>query len=493
MTLHDLTILAIGRSWPPPTEAARLKTYTLNQAIIEGNHNTLTTFNKLAKYLREKPTDKKLPVLIDTADISARSTNDLLLGTTPTITVSDPESAAETCIALQKQTKFARVVGQVAEDLVTCGVGIFKVGSQASTPTIQAIPPEHWYPVAPRGAPMDLLAHVVAWTFEETQHQPTDLSAVSPKRYLYIEIHTTDAEGAGYIEHRLHNLSSEGKIGQALTADEISAYPEFADLPAGRVKTGVTGPLVVPVFNRPSSRSAYGRPGISPVARADLEALEILLSVHASTLWAFGRPDINAPKSAFIFDESRGRHIFQAGEAHMIREGEQGVEPVVWDIQGAAMEATIDRILDRIYESLELSPALISSTKDGGGAESGKALRFRLLPTLAKVDRARDALTGGIYCDGISLVLSQASKLAASLPAGPAGVVAFEPEDVTIVWADSLPVDQDAQAERHAKLKTAALMSTAASLRERGYSEEAIEAELVAIRSDLTEEGRPLL
>ena len=476
MTLHDLGFLEPGRPWPPAPEVDRITEYKTNLSILEGDH--LKVFEKIQTFLDAEPTDKKLPVFVDTAETSAKTSVDLVIKRPPKIFVAGGETAkAEACYRLINTSKLARVIAKVAEDMTPCGVGVFKVRARDSRPIIQAVPPEHWFPVSPRGDPQAITAHVIAWTLEEAGEVEGQ-----PLKYLFSEIYSLNDAGLCVVEHRLNSLKSEGgdTIGDRL---ELATFPEFSALP-DVTETGVEGFLVVPVFNRPSSRHPYGRPALNKVTRQNLEDLEMLLSLQHNTLWQFNKPDVNAPQSAFTFDEYRKMHVFRSGEAHMVRKDEAPVSPVVWDIQSGAWEAMITRLLDQIYESLELSPQLVSNTREGGQAESGRALRFRLIPTLAKVDRIRAALDGGGYEDGIPLVLSLASQLEAHLPEPVEGAAPFEAWEVSVEWADSLPKDQDAVVERACKLKQNGLISTERYLEGEGLSEEARAEELERIKGE---------
>jgi hypothetical protein len=82
---------------------------------------------------------------------------------------------------------------------------------------------------------------------------------------------------------------------------------------------------------------------------------------------------------------------------------------------------------------LKLSPVLLDGQGEGH-AESGTALRIRLIPTLSKVRKFATALKVAI-----PQVQSLKSKLDAAL--GIEGSQAYEPEDVTVHMQDGIPDD----------------------------------------------------
>jgi len=177
----------------------------------------------------------------------------------------------------------------------------------------------------------------------------------------------------------------------------------------------------------------------------------------------------------------------------MLKKDDPPISPIVWNIPSEAVEAMVTRLLDQIYEALELSPQLVSTTKEGGEAESGRALRFRLIPTLAKVDRLRDALDGGGVGDGIPLVLSLASHLEATLPTPAEGAAPFEPSEVRVEWGDNLPEDKDAEVDRAVKLHQNGMLSNERHLRSQGLSEEAVAEELERLDKEAETSGGRLL
>jgi hypothetical protein len=112
----------------------------------------------------------------------------------------------------------------------------------------------------------------------------------------------------------------------------------------------------------------------------------------------------------------------------------------------------------------ESSPAAFGMDKQGI-AESGRALRFKLLRTLAKINRKK------LYFNqGLKNILYAAQVLDVEW-----GSAKYEPKEPQIEWADGLPEDEEQITNIHAK-----------------RVEGGIESRETAVRSVLKLEGKSL-
>jgi hypothetical protein len=131
-------------------------------------------------------------------------------------------------------------------------------------------------------------------------------------------------------------------------------------------------------------------------------------------------------------------------------------------------------MLDYLMLVTETAPAAIGLTsKDGGQAESGKALRFRLMRTLGKVNRKQR-----FFDQALRNVLYAAQVLDATHGGGPA------PQEVSIEWRDGLPDDPSETAEVLNSRKNMGTMSLRRALTVDGLRGQALEDEIAEITAD---------
>lgn len=154
---------------------------------------------------------------------------------------------------------------------------------------------------------------------------------------------------------------------------------------------------------------------------------------------------------------------------------------LVWDAQLEAAFKQIDKLLELLMMMSEVSPAAFGMDKNGA-AESGRALKFRMLRTLAKVNRKK------LYFDqGLQNILYAAQVLDVVHGSG-----SYEPTVPHIEWADGLPDDPMEQAEIEANRLMASNTSLESAIRRLDNLEgDALQQELERIRSDRASTAGP--
>jgi hypothetical protein len=145
---------------------------------------------------------------------------------------------------------------------------------------------------------------------------------------------------------------------------------------------------------------------------------------------------------------------------------------MTWEGQLAAAYQQVDRLLDLMFITSETAPSAFGLDKFGI-AESGRALRLRLLRTLAKINRKR------LYYDAaLKAALLTAQMLDVSLGSGK-----YEPAEPTIQWADGLPEDMVEMVEIESQRLAAGNTSMESSVR-RLDGPDAVEAEMARIAEE---------
>lgn len=132
-------------------------------------------------------------------------------------------------------------------------------------------------------------------------------------------------------------------------------------------------------------------------------------------------------------------------------------EYVVWDASLESAFSEIDHLVDMIYMISEISPDILGMGK--GQNDSGRALKLKILRTIAKVKRKR------IYYDqALKDLFFTAQALSYNKGYEVGGVRSLEPEDIQIEWQDGIPQDIGEMIENEAKRKDAGLTTTKDSL-----------------------------
>ena len=111
-------------------------------------------------------------------------------------------------------------------------------------------------------------------------------------------------------------------------------------------------------------------------------------------------------------------------------------EYIVWDSKLESSFAQIDVLLEQLWISSQMSPTLFGLTKYGV-AESGRALKYKLLRTLSLKHRKQ------MYWDnGIKAIVESAIEFARSNKLTTDGIAPAETEVPVIYWQDGIIMDE---------------------------------------------------
>lgn len=124
-----------------------------------------------------------------------------------------------------------------------------------------------------------------------------------------------------------------------------------------------------------------------------------------------------------------------------IPDNEMGSKPakpeyITWNASLENSFSQIDRLVEFLYMTSETSPAVFGMDKNGA-AESGRALKLRLMRTIAKINRKKlyydQGLKEAIYVAQLLAKEHGYEVMGKKLPGAP--------EVPSITWADGLPID----------------------------------------------------
>jgi hypothetical protein len=411
-------VIVTGEPWPPKTQRERLIRYAQNKMLYTGKHDLV--YDQWASMIADNPDVQRALVYIavNLPGAITRLVADLLYG----------EAGANlhaTCQNAQATEALTRILDdchmlQAAYETGGLGAsyrgdGVYKVYLQDGQARIVSQPAQYWFPIASSANIKEIERHIIAWPVQ-----------IGDKKYLRKEIHER-----GYILNYAYELEGN-QIGQQVDLATVGeSRPERED-------TGLRG---FTVFHNPNLALDDELFGLDDYM--DLDSLfpvyNVLLSRNDLILMKHSDPNMYGPEDNLEPDPNDPDKLRVRTSGGYFPVGPDEAPPgyLEWDGKLEAAFKQMETLLQAIYLVSETSPAAFGLDKEGGTAESGRALRFRLMRTIAKVQRKR------IYADTcLKDLFETALQLEASR-----GIGKYTPERPSIDWQDGLPNDplEDAQ------------------------------------------------
>ena len=374
--LADLSFVADGKPWPPEDadEAARLKEHAFMRQIYNGLHEKV--FPRYIAYLADQSKDsKKQKIILDWPELATDSYINLLLGEEPEIVAGNRDDLPDL------------PADQAFIDVSRYGIGLFEVSDAG----IQALNPENCYIVVTPGNIQRPQAFVFFHIWKEKDVQNGKEKEIE---YIKFTIHRP-----GEIQHLVFEISQDvilsnvsglpGSSKKLRGPLPLGDFPAYADLEVdaeGYQYPPVEDMLVVAVNNKLSSERYYGRSDYKPSIISLIESLELLFAQRAEVLAKFTSPTPVVPESATVFDHSKEEWVYKPGQAIITKPGDPSPSLMVWQAELGAVDRAIEQSMDQLLQMLQLSRVLLAG-QGQGTAESGTALRIRLIPTLSKVSK----------------------------------------------------------------------------------------------------------
>lgn len=434
--LHNLDFVGVNQIWPPSDtdEVNRLQEHRNNRFLYEELHERV--FTKYAKYLADRTFDDKIQkIIIGVAETATTSYCDLLLGEAPTID-------APTIYPLPDEEIFI--------DVSRYGIGLLEISESG----IGTVNPENVYLVVNPSDIRDVTAYVIFHEFQV----PSVVANNPSKTYVKFTIHQP-----GTIRHLVY-LVKDNKLKLQVPLTDFAEFETLEVDGDGYQSTGVPEMLIVRADNALSSDRYYGRSDYTPAVHTTIEAIEMAFARRAEVLAKFSRPVPMVPENAMQFNHSLQKWVFKTTDAIILKEGQPTAAYLTWSASLADVETEINGLFNQLLMKLKLSKVLLAG-ENAGMAESGTALRIRLIPTLSKVRKFASA-----YKRIVPEAFSLMSKLSVALAIPESE--AFEPEDVKVEMQDGIPnvPIEDAQlaltkAQTIATLKTSGVLDNKAAMR----------------------------
>lgn len=414
--------------WPKQADKVRIQEYHRNDLLYKGEHFEAfalkvkdTKFN--TEYERLRYLAANFPGLM------SKVLADMLFGEPLHIDMQDSASA-DFVDALMHENELINQLYESALINSRRGFDVFKirigqrnplVSDSPSTIIIEQIGAEKYFPVFDSKAARNVVVQdVIAVTFQD-----------GDKTYLHKEIHTP-----GKIEHQVYLYDPKEEKVIATAKPEDFGIPSTED-------TGVNRSLV---FGIPNYRDGefWG-----PSDYRDLEqmifALNNRMTKTDNILDKHSDPILAVPPG--VIDENGKVRKEQLGMFEVDNEnpGFNKPEYIVWNANLESAFKQIDKLVEFLFMFSEIAPATMGADKDGQ-AESGRALKFKLLSTIRKRNRKIS-----YYDQMIKELLFTAQELAKAKNVKVNDLSPGEPEKPKIKWGDGIINDQTEMVDMSSK------------------------------------------
>lgn len=417
--------------YPDTVSLSRLNQYDYYMRLLLGDHHTAFNikiddkdYNKVYSQLRY--------VKVNFAGMISKVCADMLFSEPIVVKDKNPKNQ-EFITALWHENKMnmqlyesALTNSAIGDALLKVRAGKRNTKSKDSTAIVEDITPRIYYPeLNDSNVRAEPEKQALAWIIE-----------YGVKKYLRKEIHSY-----GMVQNELYELEGGTLPYKIVAKVPMATIPALADV-QDIVPTGIDQSLLMHIPNWKTNDRYFG---ISDYADLDnlFFATNHRMSQIDNILDKHGDPILMVPDG--ILDK-KGNVNKKALGVIEIAEGETNKpEYIVWDASLENAFKYIEKLVEFIYLVGEVSPDILGL--GDGVSDSGRALKFKLIRTIAKVARKK------IYYD---YAIKQAVYVA-ELMAKKHGLVVGgktydgEPTIPEITWADGLPIDNSESIDNEIK------------------------------------------
>ena len=259
------------------------------------------------------------------------------------------------------------------------------------------------------------------------------------KTYLRKEVHT-----AGLIKNEVF-LMEGNKI---MNTEPLTILGIDGLLP--EVSTGIEESLIIHVPNWKTGNRFFG---ISDYYDMDsiFYAINNRMTKIDNILDKHGDPILMVPKG--IVDEKGNVNKKALGVIEVVDGDTSKPEYIVWDASLENAFKEIEKLVEFMYMTGEISPDILGMGQ--GIAESGRALKFKLMRTIAKTARKKlyydRAIKQAVY---VAMLLAKKHNIEVD-----GETVQGEVDVPELTWADGLPIDNSETVDNETKAIDAGLTS----------------------------------
>lgn len=468
--------IQIGRneyeSWPPDDQQSkqRLENYQRSRLLFKGKHHDV--FPRIQQWLERQADQELIYIVCNFAGLLSKVSADMLFGEPPRFFCEKAEENSpeqEALDNLVKDNKLSTLNYEMAlsaswrgEAIYKARFGKFRDWSDKEHAIIEAASPGIFWPILDGDNVHGMMGGVFGWV--------KDGPGGTSKKYLRIE-----RQLPGRIENELYFLDGQ-KIGDRV---KLSIFPEYAGM-EDEQETKYPGLLfeVVPNWRLDDEfwgiNDYFDLEGLFDEMNNRVSRISRVLDKHES-------PKLILPPGIMKEDPDNPGRWYVDKEDLELLEVDPSTENVgdlpkylTWDAQLDSGFKQIEKLMELAFILSETSPDAFGLGKSGQ-AESGRALKFRLIRLLSKINRKKL-----YYDEGLKNIMYAAQYLNAQHSDGP------EPQDVRIEWKDGLPEDpyESAQVEQIRTGNRATSSVRSAVRRLDGATGQELEDELAEIEKD---------
>lgn len=417
-------------TWPMQDKETvdRLKQYGMFRLLFEGEHHEV--FERVQRWMEQQQDRTITYIVCNFAGLISKVAADMLFGEIPDFVAGDEGSKEQEALnEIINNNHFQTMNYEMALGASWRGEAIYKLrfgqfadwrSSDRGFAIIEPADPRTFFPILSSSNVQALSGGDFVQTRE-----------AGGNKYLKIERHTP-----GIIRNELYRLDGQAIIEQV----KLKTIEDFADL-ENEQETGFPGLLFEFVPNFRGDDRFWGLSDYHDM-ESIFDELNNRVSRVSRVLDKHESPKLILPPGIMKEDPDRpGRWYVEKDDLEAIEidptdlgAGNANDLPryLTWDAELEAAFKQIDKVIEIAMMMSETSPDVFGFSQRGL-AESGRALKFRLIRTLAKINRKK------LYFDqALRNVIYAAQYLEAKHGGGP------DPDgiDYRIEWRDGLPDDQ---------------------------------------------------
>jgi len=404
------------KQYPPQKDIDRLAKYDTYEKLFEGNHRV--AFRKrLEQYSEEFVGDLSLVryVVLPYPRIISTISADLLFEEQPKV-VLENETNQDFVDKLWYENSMWTTLYEEALVSSYKGDSVLRILAVDGQVKIDTVKPDVYFPVYnDNNVKAPVKEHILAY-----------IQMIDEKQYLVVETYRV-----GEIETQVYGFKDGVIDGEYNPMDMLGIKPIV------KTNLGNGFSLIHHIKNWGMSGKFWGISDYEDLMDLFF-AINNRLSRNEHILDKHGDPILAVPKGVL---DKNGNVSIQ--KVKMIEKpshpmsGEEGKpEYIVWDSKLESSFAQIDVLLEQLWISSQMSPTLFGLTKYGV-AESGRALKYKLLRTLSLKHRKQ------MYWDnGIKSLIESAIEFARNNSLTSDGLSPAETEVPVIYWQDGIIMDE---------------------------------------------------
>lgn len=389
-------MIEVGEFFPPQDDIERIQRYIKYCELFKGNHADV--FEDVQKRLEGRTVITYIAA--NFCGIIAKLSADLLFAENPKFKAPDDDKQAWLDELIKKNDLYSKLMLDALSNAYK-GDSFWKVRFNEGV-ILEPVRPELVFVDLDEDNILEPKKYYIAWRKKYNDNE-----------YLRVEEHEK-----GIIRNKLYLLDGE-RIGKQV---DLSLF--YEDLPEEQT-TGIDDFLIVHIPNFRTNDSFWGISdyydieSIQDEINNRLSRISMILDKHSD-------PTLIVPPGTL---DENGELMKGDAEVFEIGQGDIPPQYLVWEGKLESAFRELQWLIDMLHMQAEISPSL-TGLDPKGPPESGRALKYRLLRTLAKINRKRI-----FYEEGIKKMFNLAMKLENLYGKK------IEEFEVAIKWADGIPDD----------------------------------------------------